>query len=141
MNMKYVKTAMLGLMGLAYIGAGANHFAKPDFYLAMMPAYLPWHAALVWLSGLAEIALGVGVLIPRTRRLAAWGVIGLLIAVFPANLNMALHPDAFPDAPRIALYIRLPMQLVLIAWAYWFTHGAKADDADHSASSASSAES
>lgn len=122
--MSKLKTAMLWLMGLAYIGAGANHFAHADFYVAMMPAYLPWHAALVWLSGVAEIALGVLVLVPRTRRLAAWGVIALLIAVFPANLNMALHPEAFPDAPRVALYIRLPLQLVLIAWAYWFTRPA-----------------
>jgi len=119
--MNKLKTAMLWLMGLAYVGAGANHFVNADFYVAMMPAYLPWHAALVWLSGVAEIALGVGVLVPRTRRVSAWGVVALLLAVFPANLNMALHPDAFPDAPRVALYVRLPFQLVLIAWAYWFT--------------------
>jgi len=130
-----VKTALLWLMGVAYLFAGANHFLKPEFYLQMMPAYLPWHALLVQVSGVAEMLLGVAVLIPRTRRLAAWGVIALLIAVFPANLNMALHPDAFPDAPAIALYLRLPVQLLLIAWAYWFT---RPDQSSSKASSAAS---
>jgi len=131
--MKMTKMVLLGLMGVAYVLAGVNHFAHPDFYLQMMPDYLPWHAFLVQLSGAAEVLLGVLVLVPRTRRLAAWGVIALLIAVFPANLNMALHHDAFPDVPALGLYIRLPVQLVLIAWAYWYTR------ADQSASSASSA--
>ena len=119
--MNRIKTALLWLMGVAYVLAGANHFAHPDFYIQMMPSYLPWQAFLVQLSGVAEIALGLGVLVPRTRRLAAWGVVALLLAVFPANLNMALHPDAFPDVSKMALYIRLPIQLLLIGWAYWYT--------------------
>ena len=99
----------------------ANHFLATGFYLRMMPAYVPWHAELVYLSGLAEIALGILVLIPTTSRLAAWGLIALLIAVFPANLQMALHPDTFPEFSATGLWGRLPLQAVLVAWAYRYT--------------------
>lgn len=118
------KTLLLALMGLAYVAAGVNHFLNPEFYVAIMPPYLPWHLELVWLSGLAEILLGVGVLIPRTRVLSAWGIIALLIAVFPANLHMALHPEDF-DVPAAGLYVRLPLQALLILWAWWYTRPPK----------------
>ena len=78
-------------LGLLYIAAGANHFWHTAFYVSIMPPYLPWHLLLVLISGAAEIGLGALVLVPRWSRLAAWGLIALLIAVFPANLHMALH--------------------------------------------------
>ena len=86
-----------------------------------MPPYLPWHYALVIVSGIAEIVLGIGLLIPQTSTYAAWGLILLLIAVFPANLHMAMNPDLFPTIPAFALWVRLPLQGLLILWAYWYT--------------------
>ena len=109
------------LFGVLFIAAGANHFLNPGFYIRMMPAYLPWHSELVAISGVAEIALGALLLVPRFKVLAAWGLIALLIAVFPANLNMALHAEQFSTVSPVALWIRLPIQGLLIVWAYWYT--------------------
>lgn len=114
------RLALFGL-SLAFIAAGANHFVNPDFYLQMMPAYLPAHRELVAVSGVLEILGGVAVLIPRVRRIAGWGLVALLLAVFPANLHMALNPELFPDFSRAALYGRLPFQAIFIAWALWAT--------------------
>ncbi len=88
-----------------------------------MPPYLPAHLFLVQLSGVCEIALGALLLIPKSTYLAAFGIIALLIAVSPANIYMAQHPELFPEFSVIALYLRLPLQLVLIAWASWYTVG------------------
>ena len=122
--MKTIKQVLLWLMGLVYIAAGANHFLSPDFYLPMMPRYLPLHPELVFLSGVAEIAVGLGVLIPQTRVWAAWGTIAVLLAVYPANIHVALNNVPIGDPPE-ALgamnYVRLPFQFVLIAWAWWYT--------------------
>ena len=106
------------LLVVLFVAAGVNHFVFPKFYLKIMPPYLPWHLALVYISGAAEIAGGLGLLIPGTRRLAAWGLIALLIAVFPANIHAALHGvgGSFPDW---ILWARLPFQIVFIAWVYW----------------------
>ena len=109
------------LFGGLFIAAGANHFLNPGFYIRMMPAYLPWHAELVAISGVAEIVLGALLLVPQFQVLAAWGLIALLIAVFPANLNMALHAAEFSTVSPTALWLRLPIQGLLIAWAYWYT--------------------
>lgn len=87
----------------------------------MMPPYLPWPLFLVYLSGILEIILGIMVIVPKLTRIAGWGLITLLIAVFPANIHMALNPDLFPSISPIALWIRLPFQAVFIAWAYWYT--------------------
>lgn len=92
-----------------------------DFYVGMMPPYLPAHLALVCLSGVLEILGGTAVLIPRVRALAGWGLVLRLVAVFPANLHMALNTDLFSDISAVVLYIRLPLQGLLIAWAYWAT--------------------
>lgn len=119
--MRILKLILHYLMAIFYVGSGIMHFVRPGFYLRMMPPYLPWHLALVNLSGGIEIALGILVLIPRTTRLVAWGIILLLIAVFPANLYMAMNPARFPEFKPLALSIRLPLQAVLIAWAYWYT--------------------
>jgi uncharacterized membrane protein len=104
------------LCGPVFIAAGANHFRNPRFYRAIMPDYLPAHDELVAASGVAEIAGGAALLHPRTRRLGAWWLIATLIAVFPANLHMALHPERYRQIPPAGLYARLPFQLVFIAW-------------------------
>jgi uncharacterized membrane protein len=115
-----LRRVLLWLLGLGLIAQGINHFVSLDFFLRMMPAYLPAPALLVQLSGVAEVLLGAAVLVPRTRRLAGYGVLALLVAVFPANLEMALHPEAWPELPVWALYARLPFQAVFAAWV-WFT--------------------
>jgi uncharacterized membrane protein len=119
--MALIKTLARWLFGIFFIAAGANHFINPGFYIRMMPGYLPWHAELVAISGVAEIALGALLLVPRFQAAAAWGLIALLIAVFPANLNMALNAEQFPTVSPTALWLRLPVQGLLIACAYWYT--------------------
>jgi uncharacterized membrane protein len=116
-----VKRALKYVLALFFIAAGANHFRDPDFYVRIMPPYLPWHLALVYVSGACELILGILLLVPRARVLSAWGLIALLIAVFPANLHMALNTDLYPNIPPAVLWVRLPFQGLLIAWAYWFT--------------------
>jgi uncharacterized membrane protein len=112
-----------GLLGLSFffVFAGANHFLDPDFYVPMMPPYLPAHLELVYLSGLLESLAGVAVLVPSLRARAGWALVWLLVAIFPANVHMALNPDLFPGVSTAALYARLPLQIPLIAWAYWAT--------------------
>ncbi len=111
------------IFGVLFIAAGANHFINPAFYENIMPPYLPWHYTLVMISGVAEVVLGVGLLIPKTSRYSAWGLILLLIAIFPANIHMAMHRELYPNIPPIALWVRLPLQFLLILWAYWYTRG------------------
>ena len=100
--------------------------AQPGFYLAIIPPGLPNPEWLNLLSGLAEIVLGVYVLEPRVRVLAAWGIIALLIAVFPANVYVALENVGLPDAAPgtgnpLVNWLRLPLQALLIVWAWWYT--------------------
>ena len=123
------KTLALLALAAAFIFAGVNHFLNPDFFVAIMPPYLPLHLELVLLSGVFEILGGVAVLVPGVRSLAGWGLILLLLAVFPANLHMALNPELFPDVSSSALYLRLPLQIVFIAWAYWATRAEDVADA------------
>ena len=120
-----MKTALKWLLGLLFIVAGLNHFRVAEFYVKIMPPYLPWPLELVYLSGIMEVALGGLLLVPKWTRLAAWGLIALLIAVFPANIHMALRPDLFPEFDRVVLWLRLPLQGVFIAWAFWFTRKPK----------------
>ena len=116
---KLRRVALFGLSLFSILG-GLNHFLNAQFYIDMMPSYLPAPRALVAISGLFEIAGGLGILHPRTRKPAGWGLIALLIAVFPANLNMALNADQFAaTSPRWALYARLPIQILFIAWVYY----------------------
>lgn len=122
--MSRTKRILLWVMGIAYILAGLNHFREPGFYMPMMPPYLPWHAALVFISGVAEVVLGVAVLVPSLRRLAAWGIIALLIAIFPANLHIALYNVPIggnAEGLGIWNWVRLPFQAVFILWAWWYT--------------------
>jgi uncharacterized membrane protein len=108
-------------MGVLYVVAGAGHFIVTRVYVQIVPDYLPAHRELVLLSGVAEIAGGLGVMIRPTRRAAAWGIILLLIAVLPANIWMVQHPERFPAIPLWVLWLRLPLQLPLIWWAYQYT--------------------
>jgi uncharacterized membrane protein len=105
------------LLAAFFVFAGTWHFVSPKTYLAIMPPYLPWHLPLVYLSGLAEILGGIGVLVPRLRKLAGWGLIALLIAVFPANIQMLL--TGFNGIPQWVLIARLPLQFAMIAWVWW----------------------
>jgi uncharacterized membrane protein len=82
---------------------------------------MPWPLFLIYLSGFFEVAFGLLLFVPKYTRLAAWGLVALLVAVFPANLHMALNTQLFPGLPPLALWLRLPLQAILIAWAYWLT--------------------
>jgi uncharacterized membrane protein len=123
--MRILRPVMKYLLVIFYVGAGINHFVHPGFYLNIMPPYLPWHVELVYLSGIIEIALGIMVLIPRFTSISGWSIIALLIAVFPANIHMALNPHLYPDIKPVLLYIRLPLQGLFMYWAYWVTRPAK----------------
>ena len=106
------------LFGPFFIFAGVMHFVIPRTYEAIMPEWLPAHRELVYASGVAEIAGGAGVLHPRTRRVAGLFSVATLVAVFPANLHMALNPDRYQlPGGEVALWLRLPLQVLLIAWA------------------------
>jgi uncharacterized membrane protein len=104
-----------------FVLAGANHFANPTFYRSIVPPSFPSPALLVTISGICEIAGGIGLLIRPLRRFAGWGLIALLIAVFPANIFMALHPDAVPGwhIAHWLLWLRLPLQGVFIFWVWY----------------------
>jgi uncharacterized membrane protein len=108
-----------GLLAAFFIGAGVNHFVMPRPYEQIVPPRLQREAKrLVLLSGVAEIAGGVGVLLPWTRRLSGVGLVALLAAVFPANVHMAREPGRFRRIPRWALYARLPLQPLMMLWAW-----------------------
>lgn len=119
--MRFVKIILKWIFGIAFIFAGTNHFINPDFYLRIMPPYLPWHLFLVQLSGVCEIFLGIFLLIPKFTKVSAWGLIALLVAVFPANIYMAMNRELFSEINPIFIWCRLPIQFLLIAWAFWFT--------------------
>ena len=106
------------LAGPTFVFAGTMHFVIPRTYKRIMPPYVPAHTAMVYASGVAEIAGGAALMVPRYRRFGGWWLIATLLAVFPANLHMALHPEDFTDVPggRVSLYARLPFQAVFIAW-------------------------
>ena len=111
------------LLGLAafFINVGVDHFVNPDFYLDIMPPAFPLHAEAVYISGFFEVLGGISVLVPRLRKIAGWGLLALLVAVYPANIYMALNPEIFPDIPVTLLYIRLAFQFLFFYWAYMVT--------------------
>ncbi len=111
------RTVLRVLAAALFVAAGINHFVHPQFYRQIMPPGFPWPSALVAVSGACEVAGGVGLLIAPLRRAAGWGLLTLLVAVFPANVYMAMFPENFA-APAWALWARLPLQAVLIAWVY-----------------------
>jgi uncharacterized membrane protein len=107
------------ILSVAFIAAGINHFISPKFYEAMVPPPLDRQAGpVVAISGVAEIAGGLGVLLPFTRRLSGAGLVALLIAVFPANIYMAMEPERFKKVPRWGLLARLPLQPLMMWWAW-----------------------
>ena len=106
------------LLAAFWIVAGGNHFAMPRAYESIMPDYLPAHRELVFWSGVAEIVGGVAVISPATRRFARWWLLGVLAAVYPANVHMTLHPERYEQVPPLALWARLPLQF-LCAWWVW----------------------
>jgi uncharacterized membrane protein len=124
--MSGTKRVLLWLMAAFYVVGGLNHLMNPEFYVAIVPPGLPNPEWLNVISGLAEIVLGVFVLEPRVRVLAAWGIIALLIAVFPANLWVALANIGLPGGEpgtgnAVFNWVRLPFQGLFIVWAWWYT--------------------
>lgn len=119
--MRILKLILKVLFAILFISAGILHFVNPEFFLRIVPPLLPKPLFIVYLSGIFEIALGTLLLVPKFSRLAAFGLIALLIAVFPANIYMALNPQIFADYNPLMLYLRLPIQILLIFWAYWLT--------------------
>ncbi len=104
------------LVSVTFIALGTLHFLRPQMYEEIMPDYLPAHRELVFASGAAEIAGGAGIVFDSSRRAAGWWLIATLIAIFPANVHMTLHPDRYPAFAPFLLWARLPLQGVLIWW-------------------------
>lgn len=125
-----MKKISLYLMILFYAGAGINHFVRPAFYLQIMPPWLPWHSELVFVSGVAEVLCALLLLFSKTRRFGAWAVIALLVAVVPANVQMLLNYKAENNPQTWIAVLRLPIQLLLIWWAYGFTKPGKPESSD-----------
>lgn len=121
--MKKHKQKLRWLLALLMLGIGMQHFTNPSPFTKIVPAYLPYPLALVYISGFFEIAGGAGLLIPPVSRVAAWGLIALFISVFPANVNMALHTITIPGVSYNPVFnwVRLPFQALFILWAWWFT--------------------
>lgn len=120
------------LLAAAMVAAGTLHFADPEPFVRIVPPVLPYGRALVYVSGFFEILGGIGLLPERTRRAASWGLIALYVAVFPANIYMAVADVRFAGLPEGELlpWLRLPFQAVLIAWAWWV---GRPDDAEREA--------
>ncbi|MDA1312816.1 MAG: DoxX family protein [Acidobacteria bacterium] len=108
-------------MSVGFLVTGVMHFTTVERFMAMMPASLPWHRELVYVSGVFEILGALGLLLPSTRRWAAYGLAALLLAIFPANLHVAMSGGSVEGLPQGAWYywLRLPFQFVFIAWALW----------------------
>jgi uncharacterized membrane protein len=121
--MNRAKTPLRWVMSIVMVTVGVVHFAYPAPFIVIVPAWLPNPALLVAISGVCEILGGVGLQIRPARHLAAWGLVALYIAVFPANLNQAMNHIEMPGShiPAALLWARLPLQIVFIAWAYWYT--------------------
>lgn len=117
-----IKKASIYFMGFSYISVGVLHFINPSFFLAIMPPFLPFHLELVYLSGFCEILLGSTLMIEKYRKVAAWSLILLLIAVYPANIYLAYDENAqqaLEISSFMASWVRLPLQFVFIGIAYW----------------------
>ena len=124
------KDTLRGVLAVCIIVAGILHFVADDPFIKIVPAFLPFPDLIVYVSGVIEILLGIGLIVPRSRVLAAWGLIALFIAVYPANLNMAFNHiklAGIPDSWWLHGF-RLPFQFVLIAWAYWYTGAGRSSE-------------
>ena len=119
-QMKFkIKTISIIIMSLFYIMAGTNHFINLDWYVRIVPPILPFKTAIVYISGILEIILGSLLIFPKTRFIAGWGLIILLVAVYPANIYVALTNGEAMDITPLIAWGRLPFQFVLIGLAYW----------------------
>ena len=118
MNSK-IKTFSIIIMSLFYIMAGTNHFINPVWYVSIVPPFLPFKTAIIYISGILEIILGSLLIFPKTRFIAGWGLIILLVAVYPANIYVALTNGEAMDITPLIAWGRLPFQFVLIGLAYW----------------------
>ncbi len=107
------------IISLFFFLGSMGHFFAPEFFILAMPDYLNYHRELVQVSGVFELLGAIGILIPKTRLLAGYGLILLCVVVFPVNINMALHPENFTNLSGITLYIRLPLQIVFIWFIWW----------------------
>ena len=108
------------VFALIFIAAGIGHFLNPGLFIKIMPAPIPYKPEIVAISGILEIVFGTMLLSPITSSLGAWGLMALLVAVFPANINQALNPGLTPGFPGWLHWLRLPLQPVLIWWAYQY---------------------
>ncbi|MDB9529908.1 DoxX family protein [Oscillatoria sp. CS-180] len=117
------KDTLRGILAVCMVVAGVLHFVQSEPFIRIVPDFLPAPAALVYISGVIEVFLGIGLLIPPLQQVSAWGLVALFIAVYPANLNMAINHIEIAGIPNTWWFqaIRLPFQFVLIAWAYWYT--------------------
>jgi len=104
---------------LLFLVAGLNHFSNPNFYVSIMPPYLPLQEELAYISGILEVLGALALLFSRTRRIAGYSLIILLVMIFPANIHMAIHPEYFPNFTPFTIYMRLPLQFLFISWVYW----------------------
>ena len=130
-NPHRIKEIFRVIHAVAIIVVGITHFSVPEQYARIVPPQLPYPFELVYISGFFEILGGIGLVIPFVSVAAAWGLIALYIAVFPANINMAVNSipiDGIPHIPWL-YWARLPFQAVLIAWAYWYTRKPKSQPA------------
>lgn len=121
MTRPLLKAGVRTLVGLSFAGVGVSHFLNPAPFVGIVPSFLPWHLELVYVSGFFEILGGVGLLIPTLRRRAAWGLLALLVAVYPANIHMVVNEvyiEGMPQEPWL-LWVRLPFQLVFAAGVAW----------------------
>lgn len=108
-------------MAALYFLSGINHFRKRGIYERIIPPYIKWPKSANYMSGAAEVLLAIGLCFPQTSSFSAWGIIALLVAVFPANLFMYHEPEVSFHLPKWLLLVRLPLQVVLMIWAYYYT--------------------
>jgi uncharacterized membrane protein len=119
--MRYVKGFLRLLLAVLFILAGVNHFRDPGFYTNIMPDYIPFHGAMVAISGVTEIVAGVLLLIPGLAWLGAWCIVAMLVVFCTVHVHMIVHADQYASVPLWLLWFRMGLQGVLILWAYWFT--------------------
>ena len=124
--LKVLRYLGLGIVFVWFMFGGITHFTNPDFFVAIMPPYLPWHLEIVYLSGVFEVVFAGMLFLPNTRQLAGNLLIALTLAVTPANIHMWLNPDLFPDVAPPFLSLRLVVQAVLLFVIWWSTRDRRA---------------
>jgi len=116
-----IKKASSILLGIFFVAVGVLHFVKTALFVGAVPPYIPYPTEMVLISGVFEILGGIGVIVKPVRKWAGIGLIALLIAVYPANIHMAVHNELFPAIPPVVLWIRLVFQPILIVWVWYCT--------------------